>query len=161
MPAGLSAGPIAWPVPRKIPVGPLANYGYEDTVLLPVPLTVDAGFQPSPLGTVDIRLHARWLVCRVECIPEEGDFSLRLNARSSTAIHGAAFEAALASQPRDLPAHPGQRVAIDPATPAGTLDIALAGLPSAWQGQRLEFLTETPELIETCLLYTSPSPRDS
>ena len=35
-PAGLDAGEIAWPLPRKIPIGTLANYGYEGTVLLPV-----------------------------------------------------------------------------------------------------------------------------
>ena len=33
-------GEIAWPVPKKIPIGNLANYGYEGTVLLPVPLEV-------------------------------------------------------------------------------------------------------------------------
>ncbi|MBS0608939.1 MAG: protein-disulfide reductase, partial [Proteobacteria bacterium] len=40
LPAGLDAGEIAWPVPRKIPIGHLANYGYEGQVLLPVPVTV-------------------------------------------------------------------------------------------------------------------------
>ena len=29
LPAGLDAGEIAWPLPRKIPIGTLANYGYE------------------------------------------------------------------------------------------------------------------------------------
>jgi len=35
LPPGVTAGDIAWPVPKKIPVGNLANYGYEGTVLLP------------------------------------------------------------------------------------------------------------------------------
>src|SRR5271169_6907272 len=34
LPAGYEAGPIEWPVPRLIPVPPLANYGYEGEVLL-------------------------------------------------------------------------------------------------------------------------------
>ena len=34
LPAGLSAGPIEWPAPRALPVGPLVNYGYDDEVLL-------------------------------------------------------------------------------------------------------------------------------
>jgi len=38
LPAGVTAGDIAWPNPKKIPIGPLANYGYEGTVLRPVPL---------------------------------------------------------------------------------------------------------------------------
>jgi thiol:disulfide interchange protein DsbD len=44
LPAGVTAGDIAWPTPKKIPIGNLANYGYEGTVLLPVPLTVAPGF---------------------------------------------------------------------------------------------------------------------
>lgn len=40
LPDGVTAGEIAWPVPKKIPIGDLANYGYEGTVLLPVPLTI-------------------------------------------------------------------------------------------------------------------------
>ncbi len=47
LPKGISAGEIAWPVPRKIPIGTLANYGYENTVLLPVPLQRRADFQPG------------------------------------------------------------------------------------------------------------------
>src|SRR4030095_1952778 len=71
LPAGISHGDIAWPVPRKIPVGNLANYGYEGTVLLPVPLHVAPDFRPQPAVTggdgVDVRLKASWLVCRQEC----------------------------------------------------------------------------------------------
>ena len=44
LPPGVSAGAIAWPTPRKFPIGTLANYGYNGTVLLPVPLTVDPSF---------------------------------------------------------------------------------------------------------------------
>jgi DsbC/DsbD-like thiol-disulfide interchange protein len=47
LPSGVSNGDIAWPVPRKIPIGNLANYGYEGTVLLPVPLTVAPDFKPA------------------------------------------------------------------------------------------------------------------
>ena len=32
LPPGLEAGPIAWPLPHALRVGPLVNYGYEDTV---------------------------------------------------------------------------------------------------------------------------------
>jgi DsbC/DsbD-like thiol-disulfide interchange protein len=48
LPAGVTAGDIAWPTPKKIPIGTLANYGYEGTVLLPVPLTVSAQLQARP-----------------------------------------------------------------------------------------------------------------
>ncbi len=34
LPAGMSAGPMQWPAPQALPVGPLLNYGYEGEVLL-------------------------------------------------------------------------------------------------------------------------------
>src|SRR5689334_11123564 len=81
LPAGVVAGDIAWPVPRKIPLGNLANYGYEGTVLLPVPLTITPEFKPSLLANgLDVKLKAQWLVCRTECIPEDGDLAITIPA---------------------------------------------------------------------------------
>ena len=34
LPAGASAGEILWPAPKRIMIGPVANYGYEDDVTL-------------------------------------------------------------------------------------------------------------------------------
>ncbi|MFZ9336246.1 MAG: protein-disulfide reductase DsbD domain-containing protein [Burkholderiaceae bacterium] len=90
LPAGLKAGEIVWPTPKKIPIGTLANYGYEGTVLLPVPVTIGADFKPAS-ERIDIALRAAWLVCRKECIPEEGEFRITLPVRGSTAVHGAAL----------------------------------------------------------------------
>src|SRR5438270_10093184 len=42
LPAGWKAGDIVWPLPRRLPVGPLVNYGYEDEVVLPVAITAPA-----------------------------------------------------------------------------------------------------------------------
>ena len=103
LPRGLVAGDIAWPLPKKIPIGTLANYGYEGTVLLPVPVTVTPEFKPGLLsGDLEIKLKASWLVCKKECIPEDGDFVLKVPARSTTALNGAAFEAAFAATPKPL-----------------------------------------------------------
>src|SRR5689334_17285528 len=43
LPAGVSAGDIAWPLPQRIDVAGLMNFGYEDHVTLLTPLKVDAG----------------------------------------------------------------------------------------------------------------------
>ena len=112
LPAGISSGDIAWPVPRKIPVGNLANYGYEHTVLLPVPLTVAPDFKPpvALAGAPRTRRRGsrpRGWCCRKECIPEEGEFQLRLPLQGSTALHKADFDAAFAAQPAPL-AQPGR-----------------------------------------------------
>lgn len=154
LPPGVVAGDIAWPVPKKIPIGPLANYGYEDTVLLPVPLTVTPEFKPSLLASdLEIKLKASWLVCKEECIPEEGEFALKLPTRSTTASHGQAFEAAFAAQPRALPAdvRGTQSVArID----GSTLAVSVQGLPVAVRGKTLEFFPETGEVIEPGATWT-------
>jgi thiol:disulfide interchange protein DsbD len=148
LPPGVATGDIAWPVPKKIPVGTLANYGYEGTVLLPVPLEVSSNFKPPlALGTgasaLDIRLKATWLVCRKECIPEEGEFTLALPLQGSTALHKADFDAAQAAQPQPL-AKPGA-VEVN----GNNLQVRLEGLPAAAQGKTLGFFPETPELIRT------------
>ena len=99
LPAGIDPGEIAWPTPKKIPIGTLANYGYEGAVLLPVPLTVAPGFTGDKL---DVTLKASWLVCKKECIPQEGDFALSLPVRSSTGLQGAVFQAAFDATPKPL-----------------------------------------------------------
>ncbi len=76
LPAGLSAGPIQWPVPRALPVGPLVNYGYEGEVLL----LVDIAPAPEVVSGKPLTLAARvdWLVCKEICIPEGADLTLTL-----------------------------------------------------------------------------------
>ena len=83
LPPGVMAGDIAWPLPKKFPIGQLANYGYEGTVVLPVPLIITPEYKPGVLDeAMDIRLKASWLVCRQECIPQDGEFALKLPLRS-------------------------------------------------------------------------------
>jgi thiol:disulfide interchange protein DsbD len=144
LPPGVTAGDIAWPVPRKIPVGSLANYGYEGTVLLPVPLAIGPDFKPSLLGrNLEVKLHANWLVCQKECIPEEGDFTLQLPVTSSTAMNSQAFDAAFKAQPKPLAGASRVDIAGD------AIKVTVEGLPASVQGKTLEFFPETPEVIET------------
>ena len=67
---------IAWPMPQRIPYGPLINLGYKQQVLLTQRLI----YRPTEAssGFVTINLAGRWLVCEEVCIPEEADLSLRL-----------------------------------------------------------------------------------
>jgi thiol:disulfide interchange protein DsbD len=147
LPPGVSSGDIAWPVPRKIPIGNLANYGYEGTVLLPVPLMVGPDFKPAASLTgaqeLDVRLKASWLVCRKECIPEEGEFQLKVPVHGSTALHRSDFEAAWAAQPVALDKPGG--ITID----GNKLQVRLDGLPASARGKALEFFPETGEVIHS------------
>ena len=143
LPPGVTAGEVAWPTPQRIAVGSLANYGYEGTVLLPVPLHIGAGFAPAVgTGDVTIKLSASWLVCRLECIPQDGQFELHIPARGSTASHGADFEAALAANPRAMEG-----------TLKATVDgdavlLSATGLPASWQGRALQAFPESINVLD-------------
>jgi len=76
LPPGWKAGPIQWPRPKRLPVGPLMDYGYEGTPWLLASLTAPADAAPGP---VTIKAHASWLVCQQICIPEDATLSLNLN----------------------------------------------------------------------------------
>ena len=150
LPPGVIAGDIQWPIPKKIPIGNLANYGYEGTVLLPVPLTITPDFKPPLAGnTLDVKLKAAWLVCKLECIPEEGEFALSIPLRVSTALDAAAFETTLKAVPRPVTGPPGvpseNQVLVD----GSHLQVSVHNLPVELRGKTLGFFPETPEVIET------------
>lgn len=149
LPPGVEAGEIAWPIPKKYPIGNLANYGYSGTVLLPVPLTVTPQFKPSLLGgELEIKLKAQWLICRQECVPEEGEFALKIPARSATALYADVFNASFQAQPRPLAG--AGTVRID----GGMLRVSVPGLPAEAHGKVLGFFPETKEVIETAAPVT-------
>jgi thiol:disulfide interchange protein len=140
--AGASAGEIAWPTPRRLPVGPLMNYGYEGRLLLPVPVQVAPGFAGEAL---DVKLAAQWLVCKDVCIPQQGEFALRLPAQASTAAHAALFDAALAAQPAQASSADARAELADGAR---LLRVSITGLPASLQGQALAFFPETGGVID-------------
>ncbi len=140
LPAGAVAGDIQWPTPAKLPIGPLLNFGYDGTLLLPVPITLAAAIAAQ---TLDVKLHAEWLVCKDVCIPESGEFTLSVPVQAATAGHGALFEATRNAAPRLLA---GVQAG---ATPQGqALVLKVDGLPAAWQGKALSFFPETPGVIQ-------------
>ncbi len=142
LPSGLRAGEIAWPVPHRLPIGPLMNHGYEGTLLLPVPLTVE---QALPDQALTIGLRADWLVCENVCIPEGGDFSLKLPAgvgRAAWVRDAALFEQAFAQQPVSWPgARAAARVNIQ------GLQLDLQGLPAQWQGRKLSIFPTAEHIL--------------
>ena len=139
LPEGLQTGPVQWPTPSRLPTGPLMNYGYADTLLLPVAVTVLPGFKAD---TLDVKLQAEWLVCKDVCIPESGEFSLRLPAQAATAAHGPLFASAQAAVPQPAPGSQATAAVQD-----GALVVQVTGLPSTWQGQTLQFFPETTGVI--------------
>lgn len=75
LPGGWRAGPIQWPTPKRLPVGPLANFGFEGDLLLPVEITVPARTAP---GEYKLSAKANWLVCKDVCIPGDAFLAIRV-----------------------------------------------------------------------------------
>ncbi|MGY2048388.1 protein-disulfide reductase DsbD family protein [Methylobacterium sp. JK268] len=75
LPPGFSAGPIAWPVPARIPVADLVNFGYEGETLLTATITPPERLDGS---AAPLKAKVSYLVCERECIPGEASLALTL-----------------------------------------------------------------------------------
>ncbi len=142
LPAGVTAGEIAWPTPKRLPVGPLMNYGYDGRLLLPVPLTVSAAFTGNSL---EVKTSAQWLVCKDICIPQQGEFTLSVPVQAATALHAGAFAAALAAQPQPVATAQASAELIDDAK---ALRVTVSGLPASLQGRELDFFAEAAGVVD-------------
>ena len=97
LPPGWRAGPIQWPTPKRLPVGPLANFGYEGDLLLPVDIAVPAGAAP---GDVRLTAKASWLVCKDVCIPGDAHLALVIPVSRDANLAKASADAALFTRAR-------------------------------------------------------------
>ena len=152
LPAGLQAGDIAWPLPKKIPIGTLANYGYEGRLLLTVPVTVGPDFRFPDTGPLALALQADWLVCRKECIPQEGRFSLNLALAAPQTPHAPSFESAQKLSPKPMAQlqQGGTWITGGQATlsaDAKQINLRMHGLPVGWRGQTLSAFPVTPNVV--------------
>ena len=100
LPAGFAAGPLEWPVPKRLPIGPLMNFGYEGELLLPVQVSVPGDVAPGQ--TVQLKARADWLICKEVCIPGGADLQLALPVRAAAAPSSFAplFDSTRAQVPR-------------------------------------------------------------
>ena len=76
LPKGVTATPLEFPAPERLPLGPLMDYGYENEVLLPFNI-LSAGLTPGSTVTLDARVN--WLVCREVCIPGKAELTETLD----------------------------------------------------------------------------------
>jgi thiol:disulfide interchange protein DsbD len=66
LPPGVTAGETQWPLPEKLPPVEVTTYGYENEVMLLVPLTLASNLQ---LGQIDLKANVSWLECKESCVP--------------------------------------------------------------------------------------------
>jgi thiol:disulfide interchange protein/DsbC/DsbD-like thiol-disulfide interchange protein len=146
LPAAVSAGDIDWPAPQRLPLPPLLNFGYEGTVVLPVPVTVNDAFDGE---TLHVELRADWLVCQVECIPQSGTFELDVSGDSPTLTHSADFERALAARPVDVVKSTAVAIVND-----GALQFEVRGLPASIRGRDATVFPELAGVVENAAPVT-------
>lgn len=100
LPPGFTAGDLQWPVPHRINIGPLTNFGYSNKVML-----LTAIVPPNDLGDKDVTLKAdlEWLVCQEICVPEAASVSLTLPVATADTALVATDSALFAEARKDLP----------------------------------------------------------
>ncbi|MGA7243149.1 MAG: protein-disulfide reductase DsbD domain-containing protein, partial [Terracidiphilus sp.] len=128
LPAGITAGPLQFPVPKRLPLGPLMDFGYEDEVLFPIQLNVA---DSAPAGPAVLHAKVDWLVCRGSCIPEKTELEITRQVASAVSSSGTPVQpdhdiwARLASKlPQAIPAN--LKVGFVP-TPTGFRLTAITG----------------------------------
>lgn len=100
LPAGISATPLQFPAPVRLPLGPLMDYGYENQVLFPFSFQVAKNAKPGPAV-----LHAKveWLVCAAVCIPGKTELEVTRNVVSGPGPASVAEPPLFAQFAADLP----------------------------------------------------------
>jgi thiol:disulfide interchange protein len=73
LPMGLTASALSFPAPKRLSLGPLMDYGYEDEVLFPLTLTVAKSAKP---GAALLHVKVDWLVCQDRCLPGKAELEL-------------------------------------------------------------------------------------
>ncbi len=76
LPKGITADPMQFPPPQRLPLGPLMDYGYETQVAFPVLLHAAEGMKP---GKTHLDAHVTWLVCAAQCIPGKAHLGIDLD----------------------------------------------------------------------------------
>jgi thiol:disulfide interchange protein len=82
LPNGFQVGEILYPYPQRLPVGSFMNFGYKKEVTLLSQITPPANLVTT--NPIQLEAKADWLVCKEDCIPEEGVFKLTLPVQSDT-----------------------------------------------------------------------------
>jgi thiol:disulfide interchange protein DsbD len=73
LPDGVTAGPLQFTAPKRLPLGPLMDFGYENEVLFPFKLEIAQSVKP---GIAVLHAKVDWLVCREVCIPGKAELEI-------------------------------------------------------------------------------------
>ena len=79
-PSAFEFGEVQWPLPTKIDAPGGLSYGYEEEVLLLVPVKVSQDVKPG--GDSTITADVSWLSCKEACVPGKAKLTLALPVRA-------------------------------------------------------------------------------
>src|ERR1700691_5532483 len=106
LPAGVTVGEVEWPTPRRLGTSTIVDFGYEDDVMLVVPMHAEAPLATQ--GLAQLGAEVKVLVCREMCIPGKAQLSLTLPVKSQApepdAQTNELFAAARKAMPHPAPA---------------------------------------------------------
>ncbi|MBX3033801.1 MAG: thioredoxin family protein [Bdellovibrionaceae bacterium] len=126
---GGTAGEPQWPVPQRLPLGEMVNFGYEGEVIYPFEVTAGAR------DRVKVRAKLEWLVCHEECVPGFATLDLEREIKDQK-ISDPLLENAFAATLRRVPSSmsPGRLSGrfLSPTSYELTFEPAGAMDPSSW-----------------------------
>jgi thiol:disulfide interchange protein len=157
LPDGVTAGPTQFPAPKRLPLGPLMDFGYEGEVLYPIKFEVAP---TAKTGKAVLDANVDWLVCREVCIPGKAELklTLQLSASKPVVLSGSGEDAALMKRlastlPKPLPAN--VKVAFQP-----TRDGFRLGIETGKRETSALFFPADPDTIANAAPQkTIPTPR--
>jgi DsbC/DsbD-like thiol-disulfide interchange protein len=107
LPAGFTPGPMEWPTPQRLSHSSIADFGYDDAVMLMAPMHAPTRLsvrEPARFGA-----EVKVLICREICIPGRVQLTLTLPVKSRPPLPdpqmSGLFAAARKSLPRPAPAN--------------------------------------------------------
>ena len=142
LPPGWKIGEAIWPLPERIHLPPLVNFGYNDEALIVFRAEAPAGFT----GSAELKVDAAWLVCKEECIPEKASLSLTLPAATGAPKPGplaTVFATVLKEAPRPLPPGAFQSIKVE----GKRIGLQLDDDPPWIRGRKLDLFPLEGQLI--------------
>ncbi|HJW41060.1 MAG TPA: protein-disulfide reductase DsbD domain-containing protein, partial [Rhizomicrobium sp.] len=102
LPHGWKASALQWPYPKRLPVGPFMDYGYQGKVWILSTVTAPSDVKPGDV--VSLKAKASWLVCKEVCVPEDAELSVPVTIGTpSLSSNAALFAAARVKLPAPSP----------------------------------------------------------
>jgi thiol:disulfide interchange protein DsbD len=104
LPAGMTAGELEWPTPRRMTTSAGTDFGYQGTTVLLSTLQVPTTAQA---GAITVGGELRWLVCHDICIPQSAHLEAPVLIAGATSVDDSArqlLQSATERLPGPLPA---------------------------------------------------------